>query len=250
MSSFSMRLLQSTRRHWMKVGFLPQLNGRKNRPRKIIYFNPPFSINVKTNIGAKFLRIIDECFPKGHPLHKIFNRNTVKISYRCMPNTAKAIARHNSKLLEPRNPSSSDQVCKCQKQGIPECPVGGDCVSKNVVYKAAVTTHSGTEHYTGLTSKTFKTRWKEHNSDFLNRSRKGTLLSTFIWELKDRGEPFSIKWSISDKAPPFNPITKKCRLCLKEKWNIMFRPESATLNRRNEIFATCRHRLTQLLSNA
>ena len=57
-----------------------------------------------------------------------------------MPNMAKAIARHNSKLLEPRNPSSSDQVCKCQKQGIPECPVGGYCVSKNVVYKAAVTT--------------------------------------------------------------------------------------------------------------
>ena len=75
-----------------------------------------------------------------------------------MPNMAKAIARHNSKLLEPRNPSSSDQVCKCQKQGIPECPVGGDCVSKNVVYKAAVTTQLGTEHYMGLTSRTFKTR--------------------------------------------------------------------------------------------
>ena len=56
----------------------------RNRQRNIIWYNPPFSKNVSTNIGQIFLKIIDEEFPAGHPLHKIFNRNTVKISYSCM----------------------------------------------------------------------------------------------------------------------------------------------------------------------
>ena len=51
-----------------------------------------------TNIGGKFLAIIDECIPKGHPLHKIINRNTVKVSYRCMPNMGQILAKHNSKI--------------------------------------------------------------------------------------------------------------------------------------------------------
>ena len=59
---------------------------RKNRSRRISWFNPPFSRNVKTNVGAKFLRIIMRCFPADHPLHKILNKNTIKVSYRCMPN--------------------------------------------------------------------------------------------------------------------------------------------------------------------
>ena len=44
---------------------------KKNRSRKrnIIWFNPPFNLSVKTNIAAEFLKIIDKCFPKGHPLN-------------------------------------------------------------------------------------------------------------------------------------------------------------------------------------
>jgi hypothetical protein len=52
----------------------------------IVCLNPPYSKNVSTNVGQSFLKIIDEEFPADHPLHKIFNRNTVKISYSCMPN--------------------------------------------------------------------------------------------------------------------------------------------------------------------
>ena len=88
----------------------------------------------------------------------------------------------------------------------------GNCVDKNVVYKATVTTRSGSEYYTGLTSRTFKTRYKEHNNDFINRTRKGTHLSTHVRELKDKGEAYSVSWTIADRAPPFNPVTKKCRL--------------------------------------
>ena len=61
-------------------------SGRRNRLRGIIWYNPPFSRNVATNVGRSFLKILEEEVPKGHALHKIFNRNTIKISYSCVQN--------------------------------------------------------------------------------------------------------------------------------------------------------------------
>ena len=48
---------------------------KRSKKRNVIWFNPPYSANVATNIGRKFLKAIDECFPKGHPLLKgLFTR--------------------------------------------------------------------------------------------------------------------------------------------------------------------------------
>ena len=52
---------------------------REQRKPNIIWFNPPFSLNVKTNAGKKFLKLLTRHYPKSNPLHKLFNRNTVKI---------------------------------------------------------------------------------------------------------------------------------------------------------------------------
>ena len=51
----------------------------RNRARNIIWFNPPYSQNVKTNIGKTFLKLVKKHFPRGHKLYKIFNRNTLKL---------------------------------------------------------------------------------------------------------------------------------------------------------------------------
>ncbi|PIK43036.1 hypothetical protein BSL78_20110 [Apostichopus japonicus] len=59
------------------IAHQPTKNNR-NRKRNIIWFNPPFSSNVATNIGGTFLKLINKHFPKTSKLHKIFNRNTVK----------------------------------------------------------------------------------------------------------------------------------------------------------------------------
>ena len=48
----------------------------KNRKRRVSWFNPPYNMNTKTNLGARFLKLIDRSFPVGHPLRKICNRNT------------------------------------------------------------------------------------------------------------------------------------------------------------------------------
>ena len=55
----------------------------KKRQHKIIWFNPPFSKIGKTNIGKKF---INNHFPKHHKMSKIFNKNTIKLSYSCCRN--------------------------------------------------------------------------------------------------------------------------------------------------------------------
>ncbi len=69
----------------------------KRRSRKIIWFNPPYNINVKTNVGKEFLNLLDKHFNSNHKFYKICNRNNIKISYSCMPNMESIISNHNKK---------------------------------------------------------------------------------------------------------------------------------------------------------
>ena len=41
---------------------------------------------MKSNIGKTFLNFTERYFPKTNKLRKIFNKNTVKVSYSCMGN--------------------------------------------------------------------------------------------------------------------------------------------------------------------
>ena len=92
----------------------PQIRGgRKNRPRKIVWFNPPYSCNVKTNVGAQFLSLLNKHFPKDHPLHKVINRNNIKVSYRCMPNLKQKIAMHNRRVRTSNQPEVNPG-CNCK----------------------------------------------------------------------------------------------------------------------------------------
>ena len=77
----------------------------------------PFSLDVKTRVGDKFFRLISKHFPKENPLSKIFNRNTIKMSYRTTPNMKKVISSHNRKVLT----STEEKLpCNCQKNKV--CP--------------------------------------------------------------------------------------------------------------------------------
>ena len=73
--------------------------GKKKRRRNVIWFNPPFSKNVKTNLGAKFLSLIRKHFPKGSEFYKLFNSKKVKLAYSCCPSMKQIISRHNNKVL-------------------------------------------------------------------------------------------------------------------------------------------------------
>ena len=64
----------------------PVQNARWIRNRKVIWFNSPYSLKVKRNIGKIFLKLVRKHFPRSRKFNKIFNLNTIKISYRSMPN--------------------------------------------------------------------------------------------------------------------------------------------------------------------
>ena len=101
----------------------------------------------------------------------------------------------------------------------------------------------------GLGGTLYRTYWKHFQKDFRNNENK-TRLSTHINKLKQENKNYQLKWEILDRAPTHNPVSRKCRLCLKEIYYIIFRPDSASLNSRNKLFNTCRHRTQQLLINA
>ena len=67
---------------------------RRYRRRNIIWYNRPFSKNVKTNIVKQFLHLLGKYFSRNHKYHKIFNRNNVKVSYSCMDNMRNIISSH------------------------------------------------------------------------------------------------------------------------------------------------------------
>ena len=287
----------------------------KTRKRNITWFNPPFNMNVATNVAKTFLSLIDKHFLKNKKLSKIFNRNTIKVSYSCLPNVKQTISNNNHRLLQLHRMKESTQdskhvaktflslidkhflknkklskifnrntikvsysclpnvkqtisnnnhrllqlhrmkestqdskLCNCRQKS--SCPLDGKCLTKCVVYKATVTetTSKNQETYIGLTENEFKTRFNLHKSSFkLEHKRTSTTLSDTVWKLKKKNINFNISWQVVKRVKPFAPSNKVCGLCLQEKLSIL--RSAPSLNKRSEIFGHCIHRKKFLLSN-
>ena len=201
---------------------------------------------MKTSIGRIFFKLLDQHFPKNHSLHKVINRNTVKMSYRTTPNFKKIISAHNAKILNEKTP---DPPCNCLDKDT--CPLDGSCRAKNIVYQATLTTEENppsVETYVGLSATEFKDRHRNHKTSLNNKSySNSTTLSAKVWELKREKIPFNLKWKIIGRAQPFSPISGVCNLCTLEKFIILTKPNESTLNKREEIFGACRHKEKVLL---
>ena len=178
-----------------------------------------------------------------------------------MPNMAQIISHHNNKTLREQQTLTAPEakICSCPKavRDSKACPLNGQCLKENTIYQATVTEEvSGkVETYIGLASTTWKARLAVHKSSMTHRpkpqakSKNGTELSTHTWKLKDKGIKYSLSWKLIDRAQTFNPSTNKCRLCLTEKYHLMFNKEGATLNQRSEFYTACRHMTRKLISN-
>ena len=221
----------------------------RKRKRNIIWFNPPYNMRVQTNIAKKFLQLIDKHFPKNNRLHKIFNRNNIKVSYSCMPNISSIIRSHNQKVL---SEEPADQIPGCNCRVKESCPMEGKCLTKSIIYRANVTNdqNQDTANYIGLTEHSFKDRLYKHRNSFRYRSKiNATELSKHVWNLREKNiANAEINWSILEKAPPFRNGSKRCELCTTEKYHIIFQ-EFKLLNKRDELLNKCRHINKFLLCN-
>ena len=165
---------------------------RKNtRKRKIIWFNPPYSMNMETNIGKTFSKLVKKHFLRNNSFHKIFNKNTIKISYCCLRNISSIIASHNKSVLRPK---AKEYGCNCRNKE--SCPLHIQCLTPKVIFEAAVVNNSDHEKRVcfGASDTLFKKRYRNHIRDFNHeRYSKCTELSKCIWQLKRNKKIFSIE---------------------------------------------------------
>ena len=159
----------------------------RNRKRKVTWYNPPFCKTINLNLGEIFINLIDKHFNSDNPLHKIFNRNTIKISYSCTNNMNKIINTHNKKILNNTCPvnanSPKNKMCNCRKKT--DCPLEKQCQKENIIYKAEIYPSDDPEQkkfYIGASGTTFKTRFGNHKKSFNNYIyRHDTALSKYYW---------------------------------------------------------------------
>ena len=222
---------------------------QRNRKRKIIWYNPPFCNSVKSNIARKFINLIKKHFNKKHPLYKIFNNNSINISYSCMPSIAEIITSHNRRILESGPVNENKKPCCRKKENCPLSQVNKECDTENVVYKAYVKTDTETKTYIGLTANSFKKRWYGHQESIKKEKYKtSTALSGYIWELKENNINYELKWDIIRRVKKNRYTSKYCRLCTTEAAEIMKNNENP-LNKKNEMMGSCRHRFKFALCN-
>ena len=182
--------------------------GNKKRKRNI-WFNPPYSKTVKTNIGKYFFRLINKHFPPEHKFHKIFNKNTLKLSYSCMPNLKSQINSYNQNIFRAQ-PQSTPKTYNClKKEG---CPMNGFCLTKSLLYYATIT--SDKENYTklckGICETTFKKRYTNHKKSCNVPTYKNDIkLSTEYWAFKTKQLNPKVSWQIKRRYNSYNPISRR-----------------------------------------
>ena len=155
----------------------------KNRSRKVVWFNSPFCRLANINIGKYFLHLQDKHFNGDNPLNWILNGNTIKISYSCTKNMYNILSNHNRRLqneLITRDRNSDVGSCNCRSKE--ECPLGGRCNPRNVVYQACLSPiehkRDGERVYVGISAGNWKQRLYNHRHSFSNpKLRYQTALS-------------------------------------------------------------------------
>ena len=104
-------------------------NYQRKRRRKIIRFYPPYRRNVKINIGKIFFALLVKHLPDKNEMHKIFNKNTAKVSYSWIKNMSSVISRYNRNKLNPKQESFG---FNCRK--IHSCSLNDEYLPPKVVY--------------------------------------------------------------------------------------------------------------------
>ena len=150
---------------------------------------------MSTNVGKRFLQPLRHLFARSKKLHKIFNEDTVKVSYCCTQNVASTIKLHDTKLINTfiKNILS----CNCRKKH--EYHFDSKCRTENIVYNYVASVDGyPSKFYLGTAEGDFKQRFYNHRMSFNNESRpREATLSKYVSEIKKKFKKMLLlKWSI------------------------------------------------------
>ena len=113
----------------------PNTQKRKNRPWRILWFTPPYNMEVVNKLDREFFKLLKRNFPITNPLHKIFNTNNIKLSYSCIPNINSIINKFNIMKLNKENRNEAPK-CNCKDKA--GCCLKGKCQYECIFYKMEV----------------------------------------------------------------------------------------------------------------
>ena len=137
-----------------------------------------------------------------------------------MNNVKNIISKHNTRIIRKSQPQVTNTTsCNCRNKET--CPLQNKCMSKDIVYKATISTCNTNDkkHYIGMTSNTFKERYRNHIKSFNQKKYSNeTELSKHVWHLKENNTDYTIKWSIIKNSISYTGGSKRCNLCLEEKF--------------------------------
>ena len=120
------------------------------------------SNSVRPNIGRIFIKLISKHFAPNHSFVRIFNKNTIKLSYSCMSNIRSKINVHNKKILQPK-PAELQKLCNCLVKE--DCPLYGLCLTSSILYQATIKCSDSKykqKRYKGICQTKFKKRYANH----------------------------------------------------------------------------------------
>ena len=112
--------------------------------------------------------------------------------------------------------------CNCHNKDT--CPLPKSCQTKCIVYQANIDCDIARykqKYYLDSCETTFKDRFGNHKKSFNHAKHKNDKeLSKEFWEIKKRRGKPKITWKIDRICRSYNPNSKRCLLCLNEKYEI------------------------------
>ena len=93
----------------------------------------------------------------------MFNKNTIKLSYSCVPNMGNIITKHNNKLFF-QGLEQPTRMCNYRDKA--SCPMDGNSLQKRFLYQAQVDSANSKKYYLGTSEDELKTRYNNHTMSF------------------------------------------------------------------------------------
>ena len=141
----------------------------------------------------------------------------------------------HKKILKPSTPS-------CTRRVISSWSLNGDCLQSSLFYICKENTPIVKENQPHNIS------LKENNFNFINLSKNLKILKNYyffikreinttelpnlVWENKRENNSTKLAWRVLQKVKIFKPKSKKCTLCTREKYLIVFSKEMYVMHAR------------------